>query len=231
MQGSWLWLGWRQVRLALAGVALSGLAACASGPRPGPAGPIVSANGARVPAYNRPYEIRGRWYTPESQPNYDVVGIASWYSYESHNRTTSDGEVFDARLATAAHTTLPIPSYLEVTNLDNGRKITVRLNDRGPFVAGRLIDLTRGAAEQLGYVGRGTARVRVRYLGPAPAYGRRAAALAEAGPPPATPPASGASTLAQSPASAPTEGVLAEDASGSFAVSQSTIPSTGQPPQ
>lgn len=125
--------------------------------------------------------------------------------------------MFDARLATAAHTTLPIPSYLEVTNLDNGRKITVRLNDRGPFVAGRLIDLTRGAAEQLGYVGRGTAHVRVRYLGPAPAYGRRSAALAEAEPPPATPPGSTPAPLA--------DGVLGEDASGAFAVSQSAVQS------
>lgn len=66
MQGSWLRLGWRHVRVALAGAALSGLAACASGPRTGPAGPIASANGARVPAYNRPYEIRGRWYRPMS---------------------------------------------------------------------------------------------------------------------------------------------------------------------
>jgi rare lipoprotein A len=225
MQGSWLMQGWRLGRVALVGAALSALAACASGPRSGPAGPIVSANGARVPAYNRPYEIRGRWYTPMNQPNYDVVGVASWYSYESHNRTTSDGEVFDARLPTAAHTTLPIPSYLEVTNLDNGRKITVRLNDRGPFVAGRLIDLTRGAAEQLGYAGRGTARVRVRYLGPAPAYGRRGSGYAEAEPPPAAPVASASSPPPTDKVLA--DGVLAEDAAGTFAVSQSAA----QPPQ
>jgi rare lipoprotein A len=208
--------GWRHLRVLAAGAALSGLAACASAP---PSGPIASYDGHHVPAYNRPYEIRGRWYTPTNQPNYDVVGVASWYSYESHNRTTADGEPFDARWATAAHTTLPLPSYLEVTNLDNGRKIRVRLNDRGPFVAGRLIDLTRGAAEQLGFVGRGTARVRVRYLGPAPAYSRRSVDLAQADPTPQAP--------ALTPTSgdvAPTNGVMSEDTAGGFAISQSAPP-------
>ena len=150
--------------LAIAGLAAAGLCACAS-PQ---GGPVVGVGGARPRAYNRPYEVNGRWYRPASQPDYDAVGVASWYSYEAHNRTTSDGEVFDARLATAAHTTLPIPSYLEVTNLANGRRVRVRLNDRGPFVPGRIIDLSRAAAAQLGFLGQGTARVRVRYLGPAP---------------------------------------------------------------
>ncbi len=147
--------------LALGLLAASGLSACAS-----THAPLGGVSGER--AYNRPYEIRGRWYRPEAQPGYDEVGMASWYSYEAHNRTTADGEVFDARLPTAAHKTLPIPSYLEVTNLSNGRRIRVRLNDRGPFVAGRIIDLSRAAAVQLGFYGQGTARVRVRYLGPAP---------------------------------------------------------------
>jgi rare lipoprotein A len=145
----------------LAILAAGGLSACAS-----THGPLGAGGGER--AYNRPYEIHGHWYRPEAQPGYDEVGTASWYSYESHNRTTADGEVFDARLSTAAHKTLPIPSYLEVTNLGNGRRIRVRLNDRGPFVAGRIIDLSRAAAVQLGFYGQGTARVRVRYLGPAP---------------------------------------------------------------
>jgi len=147
--------------LALAVLAAGGLSACAS-----THAPLGAVGGER--AYNRPYEIHGRWYRPQAQPGYDEVGTASWYSYESHNRTTADGEVFDARLPTAAHKTLPIPSYLEVTNLGNGRRIRVRLNDRGPFVAGRIIDLSRAAAVQLGFYGQGTARVRVRYLGPAP---------------------------------------------------------------
>ncbi len=177
MQRSWLRPRLRHLRSMVALATLCGLAACATAP---PATRIASAGGGRTPAYNRPYQIHGRWYVPASQPHYDVVGVASWYSYESHNRTTADGEPFNARLAAAAHTTLPLPSYLEVTNLDNGRRIRVRLNDRGPFVSGRLIDLTRGAAEELGYVGRGTARVRVRYLGPAPAYGRGDVSLSQA---------------------------------------------------
>jgi rare lipoprotein A len=131
-------------------------------------GQVGNLGSERPRAYNRPYEVNGRWYRPAPQPDYDAVGTASWYAYETHNRTTADGEVFDARLPTAAHTTLPIPSYLEVTNLANGRRIRVRLNDRGPFVAGRIIDLSRGAAAQLGFLAQGTARVRVRYLGPAP---------------------------------------------------------------
>jgi len=157
--------GWKG--LAAAAMAASGLSACASTSMPGPVGGIGKP-GERPRAYNRPYEVNGRWYRPASQPDYDAVGLASWYSYEAHNRTTADGEVFDARLSTAAHTTLPIPSYLEVTNLANGRRVRVRLNDRGPFVAGRIIDLSRGAAAQLGFLNQGIARVRVRYLGPAP---------------------------------------------------------------
>ena len=155
---------WAVSSPTLAAVALTfGLAACATAPQPS----RLAGGGARPRAYNRPYQVRGRWYVPTEQPGYDRVGVASWYSYESRSRTTADGEVFDARLATAAHTTLPIPSWLEVTNLDTGRSARIRLNDRGPFVPGRIIDLSRAAAQELGFLGRGTARVRVRYLGPA----------------------------------------------------------------
>jgi rare lipoprotein A len=121
-----------------------------------------------VRGYNRPYLVKDQWYSPQFQPEYDEIGIASWYGYES-GRTTANGEVFETdTVATAAHTTLPIPSLLQVTNLENGRTIQVRLNDRGPFVSGRLIDLSREAARELGFLEKGTARVRVRYLGPAP---------------------------------------------------------------
>ncbi len=159
----------------------AGLSACAS-PGPPRLAAYPSGGAPRVRAYNRPYEVHGRWYSPSAQPGYDAVGLASWYSYEAHNRTTADGEAFDARLATAAHTTLPIPSYLDVTNLDNGRRVRVRLNDRGPFVPNRIIDLSKGAAVQLGFVGKGTARVRVRYVGPAPPL--RPGERAEAAPAP-----------------------------------------------
>ena len=165
---------WRTA--ALGAVAAFSLAACATAPAPsarlagmGFADGARTTPGLRPRAYNRPYQVRGRWYTPLEQPGYDKVGLASWYSYQAGRRTTADGEVFDARVASAAHTTLPIPSWIEVTNLDNGRSARIRLNDRGPFVSGRLLDVSRGAAEELGFIGRGVAHVRVRYLGPASA--------------------------------------------------------------
>jgi rare lipoprotein A len=114
-----------------------------------------------------PYEVRGIWYVPAEQPGYEETGIASWYGDEFHGRPTANGEVFDASLVTGAHTTLPMPSLVEVTNLETGKTIQVRLNDRGPFSPGRIIDLSRAAAEQLGFRAKGTASVRVRYLGPA----------------------------------------------------------------
>lgn len=114
-----------------------------------------------------PYRIDGKLYVPAYDPDYDEVGVASWYGEEFHGRKTADGERFNMFSASAAHTTLPLPSIVEVTNLDNGRSIQVRLNDRGPFKSGRIIDLSRGAADRLGYLEKGLARVRVRYVGPA----------------------------------------------------------------
>ena len=115
----------------------------------------------------RPYRISGRTYRPVREDNYDRTGIASWYGPNFHGRSTANGETFDQHAMTAAHTTLPIPSIVEVTNLDNGRSILVRVNDRGPFVDDRIIDLSRAAATELDYIGAGLAPVRVRYLGPA----------------------------------------------------------------
>lgn len=119
----------------------------------------------------RPYQIDGVWYYPKAQPDYDRQGLASWYGGAEQHHRTADGEVFDMNIASAAHTTLPLPSLVEVTNLDNGRQIRVRVNDRGPFVRGRIIDLSRQAAKDLGFYGVGMARVRVRYVGPAPRGG------------------------------------------------------------
>jgi rare lipoprotein A len=118
------------------------------------------------------YTVAGQRFVPQRDDDYDAVGIASWYGPTFHGRPTANGEVFDQNAMTAAHTTLPIPSIVEVTNLENGRQVVVRVNDRGPFVDDRLIDLSRAAADQLGYRSNGLARVRVRYLGPAyPAAG------------------------------------------------------------
>ncbi|MBS0233528.1 MAG: septal ring lytic transglycosylase RlpA family protein [Proteobacteria bacterium] len=118
-----------------------------------------------------PYKVAGRWYVPRDNPNYDEYGIASWYGADFHGRRTANGEVFDANALTAAHPTLPLPCYAYVTNVDNGRTVLVRVNDRGPYVNDRLIDMSYAAAKQLGFVGRGRARVRVRYAGLAPLNG------------------------------------------------------------
>lgn len=118
-----------------------------------------------------PYKVAGKWYVPRDNPNYDEYGIASWYGADFHGRRTANGEVFDANALTAAHPTLPLPCYAYVTNVDNGRTVLVRVNDRGPYVNDRLIDMSYAAAKQLGYLGKGRARVRVRFAGLAPLNG------------------------------------------------------------
>ena len=116
----------------------------------------------------KPYQVAGHWFKPKEQPNYDKQGTASWYGEAFHRRMTSNGEWFDMNQLTAAHATLPLPSYVKVTNLENGREVIVRVNDRGPFVGTRVIDMSKRAAEVLGYKGQGKAPVRVQYIGPAP---------------------------------------------------------------
>jgi rare lipoprotein A len=113
----------------------------------------------------RPYTVRGVTYRPAADSAYDVLGYASWYGKESGNRS-ANGEKFRPKAVTAAHTTLPLPTYVEVTSLETGRVILVRINDRGPFARGRIIDLSRGAAEQLGVRAAGHAAVRVRVVQP-----------------------------------------------------------------
>jgi rare lipoprotein A len=113
-----------------------------------------------------PYQIDGVWYYPAEDLNYDETGIASWYGQEFHGRNTANGEVFDLNALTAAHRTLPLPSVVQVTNLDNGRSIELRVNDRGPYARGRIIDVSRRAAQLLGFESPGTAKVRVRILAP-----------------------------------------------------------------
>jgi rare lipoprotein A len=114
-----------------------------------------------------PYQVNGTWYVPAHEPDYDETGVASWYGADFQGRPTANGEIFDMNVVTAAHPTLPIPSLVEVTNLANGRSIVVRVNDRGPFVGSRLIDLSARGAELLGYQREGHTNVRVRYVGPA----------------------------------------------------------------
>lgn len=171
-------------RLGLLLLATSGLAACGS--VLGGTGPIAPAGrpGGQAPAHAdisdpapfvrgtlRPYVVRGRTYTPVIDEAYDQTGIASWYGDAFNGRPTATGEIYDMYGLSAAHTTLPLPSLAEVTNLQTGQTIVVRVNDRGPFVGDRIIDLSRGAADALGVRNQGLAQVRVRYLGPAPRGG------------------------------------------------------------
>ena len=119
-----------------------------------------------------PYTVRGVTYVPAADPTYDMLGYASWYGPESGSQT-ANGEHFRPDAVTAANTTLPLPSYVEVTDLDTGKRILVRVNDRGPYVRGRIIDLSRGAAQQLGMRGRGVTPVRVQVVQPRPADAAR----------------------------------------------------------
>jgi rare lipoprotein A len=119
----------------------------------------------------QPYQIDGAWYTPREDPSYDRVGSASWYGELFHGRRTANGEIYDMDRLSAAHPTLPLPLYARVTNLNNGRSLVVRINDRGPYARDRIIDLSRRSAELLGFRNHGTATVRVKYLGRAPLNG------------------------------------------------------------
>ncbi|TVR99208.1 MAG: septal ring lytic transglycosylase RlpA family protein [Rhodospirillales bacterium] len=124
-----------------------------------PGGPAV---GYKV---GQPYQINGVWYYPKEDFGYAEVGVASWYGSKFHGRQTANGERYDMNELTAAHPTLPMPSLVRVTNLENGRSLKLRVNDRGPFVGGRVIDVSKRAAQLLGFQNQGTARVRVEILG------------------------------------------------------------------
>jgi rare lipoprotein A len=155
------------------------LAGCA-GKTPPPAPPAVTVPpNAGVYKIGQPYQIDNVWYYPREQPDYDETGIASWYGPTFYGKRTANGELYDGNALTAAHRTLPMPVNVRVTNLENGKSLVVRVNDRGPFARGRIIDLSRRAAELLDVVQNGTARVRVTYLGRADLG---------AGAPPETPP-------------------------------------------
>ncbi len=119
----------------------------------------------------RPYRVRGKWYTPADQPGYTRSGKASWYGDAFHGRLTANGEIYDMNHLTAAHPTLPLPSYARVTNLENGHSLIVRINDRGPYAHGRVIDLSKRAAHVLGTKAQGVGQVRVDYIGRAPVDG------------------------------------------------------------
>ena len=160
-----VWTGLRWVSFALCALVLS---ACAeteflvhsakrmSGIVSGPAEP-----GFKI---GQPYQIQGVWYYPAENYQFDETGIASWYGAQFHGRRTANGEVYDMNSLTAAHRTLPMPSFVRVTNLENGRSLILKVNDRGPFARGRIIDISRRGAQLLGFHSTGTARVRVQIM-------------------------------------------------------------------
>jgi rare lipoprotein A len=134
-----------------------------------PGEPVPKGGGTyRVGA---PYSIGGHLYTPEENPKYRAEGVASWYGEDFHGRLTANGEVFDMHSVSAAHATMPLPSYARVTNLSNHKSVIVRVNDRGPYSGDRLIDVSQRAANLLGFYGSGLAPVRVEYVGRAPLEG------------------------------------------------------------
>src|SRR5689334_18404863 len=150
------------VTLTAAALVLWGCASSRSGRT------VAEAGSPKVGIYKvgQPYQVDGTWYYPAEDLGYDETGIASWYGEAFHAKDTANGEVFDLNALTAAHKTLPMPTIVQVTNLENGRSLQLRVNDRGPFVRGRIIDVSRRAAQLLGFEAKGTAKVRVQVLGP-----------------------------------------------------------------
>lgn len=161
---------YRSVRTLLVAAALGLLvAACGStGPaqRPAPTdgGPVAQTDPYRPYLVGNPYRINGQWYEPREDFSYDREGMASWYGPNFHGRRTANGETYDMNQLTAAHTTLPMPSIVRVTNLSNGQSVVVRINDRGPYAHDRIIDLSRAAAARIGMLRDGVTRVRVQLL-------------------------------------------------------------------
>ena len=197
--------GARALIIALAVIVTAGLAGCAQTA-------LVSHNAKRLKALatgpapvgrfkvGSPYQIKGVWYYPKEVANYTETGIASWYGPNFHGKKTANGEIFDQNEVSAAHRTLPMPSVVQVTNLVNGRSMVIRVNDRGPFAHGRIIDLSKRAAQLLGFKRQGTARVRVTLMATESARLKR---LAKAGRPSPLRAATGGGAGGPAPQSSP----------------------------
>lgn len=218
------------VRAALAGAIAFGLSACsgsgllddgvkfssaeygvAASERVIRSGPVPRGGGRYQ--VGRPYRVAGRWFRPEVDTNYDETGTASWYGPNFHGRITANGEIFDSGFLSAAHPTLPLPSYVRVSNLSNGSSVILRVNDRGPFAHNRLIDVSQQAAQVLGFANQGTARVRVQYVGTAPVEGDDSRYLvASINSPDATVPTGGGSTVLANQSPSP----ISREAGGLF---------------
>jgi peptidoglycan lytic transglycosylase len=183
-----------------AGLLLSGCAQTPKPPRVATAPAEPASHGKGTYKVGNPYQIDGVWYYPAEDFSYQETGIASWYGEQFHAKETANGEVFDLNALTAAHRTLPMPSIVQVTNLDNGRTLQLRVNDRGPFARGRIIDVSRRAAQLLGFEQNGTAKVRVKIL---PEESIQVASLARRNAEPDK-------ALGEAPKAAPRETVVAE---------------------
>ena len=189
----------------LLALAVLALAACAERGVKAPTQQAVSG-GYKV---GKPYQIAGVWYYPAVDYNYAETGIASWYGPDFHGLATANGETYDMNALTAAHRTLPMPSMVRVTNLENGRQIALRVNDRGPFANNRILDVSRRAAQLLGFEMQGTARVRVEIMD---AESRQLAMLAGVATPVQQTGASGqADTLASPKVTAAPAGTVTEE--------------------
>jgi rare lipoprotein A len=146
------------------------IAGCSSHGTPELSGLSPQAQAVAIKQYGgvykvgNPYQIMGKWYYPKEDYSYSEVGTASWYGEDFHAKRTANGEKYDMNTLTAAHRTLPLPSIVRVTNLENGRSLVVRVNDRGPYVKERIIDLSKRGAQLLGYQTKGTTKVRVEIL-------------------------------------------------------------------
>ncbi len=151
------------------GVCCNLLSSCATG-TPELAGLSPQAQAEVIKNYGgiykigKPYQIAGRWYYPKEDYNYSETGIASWYGEDFNGKRTANGERYNMNTLTAAHRTLPLPCIVKVTNLQNGRSVVVRVNDRGPYVKDRIIDLSKHGAQLLGYMGQGTTKVKVEIM-------------------------------------------------------------------
>src|SRR5262245_60946819 len=213
----------------LLAIAVLALASCAEHPAKAP-------TQQAVPGYKvgKPYQIGGVWYYPAVDYTYAETGIASWYGPDFHGLATANGETYDMNALTAAHRTLPMPSMVRVTNLENGRQIALRINDRGPFANNRIIDVSRRAAQLLGFETQGTARVRVEIMD---AESRQLAMLAGAAVPVAQQTAAGGQgdAVAQPKVAAAPTGTLTEEAlappSGAAAAPAKLPPAPQPPPQ
>jgi rare lipoprotein A len=193
-----------KVAATLAGIALAALCfgGCAETEKPAvSAKPSHPAPGRLAYKVGAPYQIDGVWYYPTVDYNYDETGVASWYGPDFDGKATALGDIYDMNDLTAAHRTLPMPSMVRVTNLDNGRVLALKVNDRGPYARGRIIDVSRRGAQLLGFDGNGTARVRVQIMAE---ESRQMAAQAQAGQPIALQPGEAR------PQAAPTTAVVAQ---------------------